>query len=346
MSVAIGSTSASLLDEFGARRIRWLWVDSAERYESRAGSLARYTWCLEAARHGGHHEQPVRQRYSKSLQTPDEVEQYEFVSQALVELGDLTVARLVFRPGWRWSSFMPSVVGGDWCQARHVGVVLGGRFGFTFEDGTTVEVETDDVFDIPAGHDGYTLGDEDCILLEWLGVRATSGFPLGVGNRVLATLLFTDLVGSTERATRLGDIAWHDLLSRHYESVRRELERFHGREVETTGDGVLARFEGPAAALQCATAIVRDATELDLQVRAGVHVGEVQLVGAGVRGVAVHEAARVMSAAGPDEILVSETVRVLAGASGLTFEDRGLHSLKGLDGERRLFAFVAAGPEA
>ena len=283
----------------------------------------------------------MRQRYVKSLQTPDEVEEFEYASQALVELGDLTVARIVFHPGWRWSSFMPAVVGGELCQARHVGVVLSGRFGFTFEDGTTVEVQADDVFDIPAGHDGYTLGEEDCILLEWVGVRATSGFPLGLGNRVLATLLFTDLVGSTERVTRLGDVAWQDLLSQHYESVRRELERFRGREIETTGDGVLARFEGPAAAIQCAAAIVRDAAELDLQVRAGVHIGEVQLVGAGVRGVAVHEAARVMAAAGPNEILVSETVRALAGAAGLMFEDRGLHSLKGLDGERRLFAYAA-----
>jgi class 3 adenylate cyclase len=162
---------------------------------------------------------------------------------------------------------------------------------------------------------------------------------------VLATLLFTDLLGSTERATRLGDVAWHDLLSRHYESVRRELERFRGREIETTGDGVLARFEGPAAALQCAAAIVRDAMDLDLEVRAGVHVGEVQLVGAGVRGVAVHEAARVMATAEPNEILVSETVRVLAEAAGLMFEDRGLHSLKGLDGKRRLFAYAAARPD-
>ncbi len=283
----------------------------------------------------------MRPRHVKSLQTPDEIEEFEYASQALVELGDLTVARIVFHPGWRWSSFMPAVVGGELCQARHVGVVLSGRFGFTFEDGTTVEVQADDVFDIPAGHDGYTLGEEDCILLEWVGVRATSGFPLGMGNRVLATLLFTDLVGSTERVTRLGDVAWQDLLSQHYESVRRELERFRGREIETTGDGVLARFEGPAAAIQCAAAIVRDAAELDLQVRAGVHIGEVQLVGAGVRGVAVHETARVMAAAGPNEILVSETVRVLTSAAGLMFEDRGLHSLKGLDGERRLFAYAA-----
>jgi class 3 adenylate cyclase len=283
----------------------------------------------------------VGRPYSKSLRAPDEAQRVEFGDQALVELGDVTVARQRLYPGWRWSLHMRPLVGGEWCQARHVGLVLGGRFGFTFEDGTTLELEADDVFDVPAGHDGYTLGDEACTLLEWAGVRTTTGFSIGVGNRVLATLLFTDIVGSTEHATRLGDIAWHDLLSQHYESVRGGLERFGGREIETTGDGMLATFEGPAGAVRCAAGIVRSATSLGLQVRAGVHVGEVQLVGEGLRGVAVHEAARVMAAAAPNEILVSETVRALAD-SGLTFEDRGWHSLKGLEGERRLFASVTA----
>jgi class 3 adenylate cyclase len=285
----------------------------------------------------------VRKRYAKSFQTPDESQQYEFASLAVVELGDLTVMRAVMHPGWRWSSHMRPVVGGDLCPARHVGVVLGGRLGFTFEDGTTLELKVDDVFDVPPGHDAYTLGDEDCTLLQWVGVRAATGFTLGVGDRVLATLLFTDLVGSTEQATRLGDVGWNDLLSQHYESIRRELERFRGREIDTTGDGVLATFEGPAAALRCATAIVLGAASLGLAVRAGVHVGEVQVVGADVRGVAVHEAARVMAAAGPNEILASETVRALADPAA--FEDRGLHSLKGIDGKRRLFAYVAARPD-
>jgi class 3 adenylate cyclase len=285
----------------------------------------------------------VRQRYAKSFGTADESQEYEFASLVLVELGDLTVMRAVMRPGWRWSSHMRPVVGGDWCPARHVGVVLGGRIGFTFEDNTTLELKADDVFDVPPGHDAYTLGDEDCTLLQWVGVRAATGFTLGVGDRVLATLLFTDLVGSTEQATRLGDLSWNEVLSQHYESVRRELERFRGREIETTGDGVLATFDSPAAALQCATAIIRGAALLGLQVRAGVHVGEVQLVGADVRGVAVHEAARVMAAAGPNEILASETVRALTDPA--RFKDRGLHSLKGIDGKRRLFAYIAARPD-
>jgi class 3 adenylate cyclase len=283
----------------------------------------------------------MRRRYVKSLRAPDETQNLEFGSVAIVDLGDLTLGRTVTNPGWRWSSHMRPAVGGDWCQARHVGVVLAGRFGYTFEDGTTLELKADDVFDIPAGHDGYTLGNEDCVQLEWAGVRATTGFSGGLGNRLLATLLFTDLVDSTEQAARLGDVAWRDLLSQHYEAIRRELERVDGREVETTGDGVLATFKSAAAALECATAVVRDAAALDLRVRAGIHLGEVELVGPGVRGIAVHEAARVMSAAGPNEILTSEAVRNLTEQAGWTFEDRGLHTLKGLEGRRRLFAVVS-----
>jgi class 3 adenylate cyclase len=284
----------------------------------------------------------VCQRYVKTFQPPDETQQFELGSMAIVEIGDLTIGRTVAGAGWRWSSHMRPVVGGEWCQARHVGVILAGRFGYTFEDGTTLELKADDVFDIPAGHDGYTLGDEDCVQLEWVGVRATTGCSGGLGNRMLATLLFTDLVGSTEQAERLGDGAWRDMLSQHYEAICRELERFRGREIVTTGDGILATCESPAAALQCASVVVRTAAALDLRVRAGVHVGEVELVGAGVRGVAVHEAARVMSVAGANEILVSETVRALTASAGWTFEDRGLHVLKGLEGKRRLFALVAS----
>jgi class 3 adenylate cyclase len=287
----------------------------------------------------------VTQRHAKNFQSPDETQRFgEFGVQAVVELGDLTLGRNVTHPGWRWSSHMRPFVGGDWCRARHVGVVLAGRFGYAFEDGTTVELEPDDVFDIPPGHDGYTVGDADCVRVEWVGVRARSGFIGGLANRMLATLLFTDLVRSTERAARLGDVAWHDVLSQHYESIRRVLVRSGGHEVETTGDGVLATFNCPAAALQAANAIVRDASELDLEVRAGIHVGEVELVGAGIRGIAVHEAARVMSVAGPNEILASEPIRALTPSAGPTFEDRGLYDLKGLEGQRRLFALVRSGP--
>jgi class 3 adenylate cyclase len=153
------------------------------------------------------------------------------------------------------------------------------------------------------------------------------------------TLLFTDVVGSTQQAARLGDLAWHDLLSQHYEALRGQLEVFRGREIVATGDGMLAGFDNTAAALYCAHAVVSDARALGVPIRAGVNVGEVQLVGSNVRGMAVHEAARIMAAAGANEIFVSETVQVLASTAGLNFDDRGLHTLKGIDTPRRLYAY-------
>jgi len=208
-------------------------------------------------------------------------------------------------------------------------VVLSGRFGVLLQDGTVLELGPDDVYDIASEHDGYTIGDEPCVVIEWSGLRAFAGFRAGSHGRVLVTLLFTDLVSSTVMASQLGDVAWRELLSRHFEGARAELERFGGREVTTTGDGLLATFNGPAQALRCAAAIRRAAGREGLQVRVGVHVGEVELVGADVRGVAVHEAARIMATAGPGEILVSEITRTVSLASGLGFEDRGIHPLKG-----------------
>jgi class 3 adenylate cyclase len=155
---------------------------------------------------------------------------------------------------------------------------------------------------------------------------------------VLATLLFTDLVASTQTATRVGDQAWRDLLSRHYESNRAVLERHGGREIETTGDGMLATFSAPATAVRCAGELRSVAMNDGLHVRVGVHLGEVELIGGRVRGVAVHEAARIMAAAAPDEILVSELVRSFGAASGLSFEDRGAHELRGFQEPRLLFA--------
>jgi len=278
---------------------------------------------------------------SKSFSTPDDVVEFPKIRTRIVELGDLTVGELVSQPGWRWSKDVRPIVGGEWCQARHVGIIISGRLGIDFSDGTTAEFGAGDVFDIPPGHDGFTVGDEPCVQIEWQGIRAFAGFPTGIHSRVLVTLLLTDLVDSTARAAKLGDARWRHLLSEHFLVARAELERFGGREVKTTGDGLLARFDGPARALHCAAAIRRRSTASGLRIRAGVHVGEVELVGEDVRGVAVHEAARIMAAAGPDEILVSELTRALAGASGLRFEDRGTHVFKGLDGEWRLAAFVA-----
>ena len=139
-----------------------------------------------------------------NLDAPDEVIEFPKITASLVELGDLTVGMIVSEPGWRWSEHNRPKVGGEWCQARHVGVVISGRLGIDFSDGTTAEFGPNDVFDIPPGHDGYTVGDEPCVQIEWSGLRAWAGFPTGIHSRVLRTLLFTDLVDSTQIAGRVG----------------------------------------------------------------------------------------------------------------------------------------------
>jgi len=162
--------------------------------------------------------------------------------------------------------------------------------------------------------------------------------PTRVGERVLATVLFTDLVGSTERARALGDRAWAELLERHHRVVRSELERFTGEEIDTAGDGFLALFDGPARAIRCALAIRGGLAELGLEVRAGVHTGEVERPrGGGPRGISVHTGARIAAAGSAGDVLVSATTRDLVAGSGLAFEERGEVELKGI-GARRLYA--------
>jgi class 3 adenylate cyclase len=163
-------------------------------------------------------------------------------------------------------------------------------------------------------------------------------------DRVLATVLFTDIVGSTERAAALGDRRWLALLDEHHAIVRRELARFRGREVKTTGDGFLATFDGPARAVRCGRSIVEEIQRLGLAVRAGLHTGECEMAGDDVRGIAVHTAARVAGAAAAGEVLVSSTVKDLVAGAGITFVERGSRALKGVPGKWRLFAVNAAQP--
>ena len=178
-------------------------------------------------------------------------------------------------------------------------------------------------------------------------LRALEGFLDSVKRqeaefeRVLATVLFTDIVGSTERSAELGDRAWRDLLERHHTIVRALLERFRGIEVDNAGDGFLARFDGPARAVRCAEAIVEAVAPLGIEVRAGIHTGEVELVGNKIEGIAVHTGARVAAKAAPSEVLVSQTVKDLVAGSGLVFEDRGEHELKGVPDRWRLYRVVS-----
>lgn len=161
-------------------------------------------------------------------------------------------------------------------------------------------------------------------------------------DRILATVLFTDIVASTERMVQLGDDRWLDVLEQHHAMVRAELERYRGREVDTAGDGFLAVFDGPARAIRAARAIIGAVRALGLEVRAGVHTGEVELLPDGrLGGIAVHIGARVAAEAAPGEVLVSSSVRDLVAGSGLSFDDRGVHALRGVDEPRRLYALAA-----
>lgn len=172
------------------------------------------------------------------------------------------------------------------------------------------------------------------IIEEFLTGAPTTAEP----NRVLATVLFTDIVKSTERAAALGDRRWRELLESHRKVVRDQIESYGGREIETTGDGFLATFDGPARAVRCAAAVRDSARELGIEIRAGVHTGEIELLGKDVAGIAVHIAARVASLARPGEILTSSTVKDLVTGSGIRFAERGTHTLKGVPDQWHLFS--------
>jgi pimeloyl-ACP methyl ester carboxylesterase len=167
----------------------------------------------------------------------------------------------------------------------------------------------------------------------------SGGWDDSESERVLSTVLLTDIVGSTERAVDLGDHAWRDLLAQHHALIRRHLARFRGRELDTAGDGFFATFDGPARAIRCAHAIVESVRDLGLEVRAGLHTGECEVIDGKIVGIAVHTGARLASLAGAGEVLVSSTVKDLVAGSGIVFEDRGTHDLKGV-GEWHVYAFL------
>jgi class 3 adenylate cyclase len=188
------------------------------------------------------------------------------------------------------------------------------------------------------GDDHIPIVDTDQVLDEVEGFL-TGSRPATPSHRVLTTILCTDLVGSTERVHALGDAAWASLLDRHNDAVRSELRRYSGEELDTAGDGFLAAFDGPARAIRCALGIREALGPLGLDVRAGIHTGEVERrPGDKPRGIAVHLCARVAALAGAGDVLVSSTTHDLVAGSGLTFDDRGEHALKGIEGPRRLFA--------
>jgi len=195
--------------------------------------------------------------------------------------------------------------------------------------------------EVPGVDHFFFTGDADAYL-DQIEEFLTGERHAGESDRVLATVLFADIAGSTERATQLGDSRWHELLDSFYSIARRQLERFRGREIDTAGDGFFAAFDGPARAIRCAVAIGSGVRLLGLEVRAGVHTGECEVMGAKIGGIAVHIGARVAGQADPGEVLVSGTVKDLVAGSGISFRDRGAHVLKGVPGEWHLYTVAAA----
>jgi class 3 adenylate cyclase len=190
------------------------------------------------------------------------------------------------------------------------------------------------------GRDHFPMAGDSETLLDEIEEFLTGARAHAETDRVLATVLFTDIVGSTEQAVQSGDRIWHEMLDRHDRMIREELRRFRGREIKTTGDGVLATFDGPARGMRCAQAICAGARRLGIEVRAGLHTGEIEVRGDDVSGIAVHIAQRVSAIAAPNEVLVSGTVVDLVAGSGIEFDESGEHELKGLTGTWQLFAVL------
>ncbi len=280
----------------------------------------------------------------KSLAQPTEVRSFPLGRVEIFELDDHVIGRTVFEPGWHWAEHVQPIAGTASCQYHHLGVVLGGTLHVVMDDGLELEIGPGSAFEIPSGHDAWVIGDEPWVTIDYAGMRSFARVAPTAGDRTLASILFTDIVDSTALAERLGDAAWRELLAQHNDLAQQQIDRFLGRQVKTTGDGILALFDSAERAVRCGAAICSEARAQGLAIRTGVHTGEVERTAGDVRGVAVHLAARIMALAGPGEVLVSATTYDLVAGSGLRFTDLGPHELKGISGPRHVFALAEPPP--
>jgi class 3 adenylate cyclase len=273
----------------------------------------------------------------KNLRSPDDRIELGSLLERSVQVGEQTIGRASIQPGWRWSVDLQPTAGTASCTFHHLGLVLGGRLGVRMDDGTELEIGPDDVFDIPPGHDAWVVGDEP---FESVEIRGIFGFgrPESSGNASIATVLLTDIVDSTATLERVGATEWQRLLTAQFEQARRALDRHRGLEVATTGDGMLATFDSAARAIRASEEMHDAAATLDLQLRTGVHTGEIEHVPGNIRGLAVHLVSRLVAEAQPGETLVSSVAMGLVEAADIVFEDRGPHQLKGVTGARQLYA--------
>jgi class 3 adenylate cyclase len=278
----------------------------------------------------------------RDLGEPEAVVTYRLGATYQVRLAGTVVSRHVLKPGWSWEEHAQPEVGTPSCELYHRGVVLSGRMGVRTDEGEEVVIGPNQVFDLPPGHLTWVDGDEELVMVDWAG---GAGFDVQAGEsaRVMATILFTDMVGSTELAEKAGDAAWKRTVAMHDDVVRTVLVRFGGREVETAGDSFLVVFDSAERAIRCGLELVEALAAIQTPIRVGIHSGEVASTADHIRGVAVHAAARILAEAGAGEVLVSPTTHDLAeGATGLAFESKGRHRLKGLEREHDLFAVTSA----
>ena len=278
----------------------------------------------------------------RDLGEPEAVVTYPLGATYQVRLAGMVVSRHVLQPGWSWEAHAQPQVGTASCELYHRGVVLRGRMGIRTDEGEEVIIGPNQVFDLPPGHVTWVEGNEELVMVDWAG-GAGFGTPPGLDERVMATILFTDIVDSTAHARMAGDAAWKRTAAMHEDIVRTVVVRFGGREVETAGDSFLIVFDGAERAIRCGLGLVDALAAIRVPIRVGIHSGEVALSFENVRGVAVHAAARILGEAGTGEVLVSGTTRDLAeGAAGLAFESRGRYRLKGLEREHELFAAASS----
>ena len=257
----------------------------------------------------------------------------------LLRVGSLALGYATIQPGFRWSTHLREETDAPFCQIHHLQLLLSGRFAVEMDDGEYVEIGPNEIFDVPPGHDAWVVGDEPAVLLDFLGNIEQLGRPASK-DRIVTTLLMTDIVESTATASRVGDAVWKQTLGEHNRLVRARIERYLGEEVNTTGDGFLAMFASAVGAIRCAASI-RDATAgIGLPVRIGVHTGEVELLPGDIGGLAVHAAARVMAVGGASDIMVSSTTRGLVEDRDGRFQSRGAQHLKGLPTPLEVFALV------
>lgn len=280
--------------------------------------------------------------YTRNFDQPDEVVELEKVRSETITLGTITVAYDVHQPGWRWSEHVKPLVGTEWCESRHVGYILRGRLGVRLADGTEFMCRPGDLIDIPPGHDGWVVDDEPLESLGWVGGTTWLSPVQTLKERVLVTLVFTDIVDSTRIAARIGDRRWAELLSSHDQAMADTVDRYRGHIAKLTGDGMVAVFDGAARAIRGAIACRQAAEGLGLTIRAAVHTGEIEQAGDEIHGIVVNESARLMAAAGPGEVLVSDVTRTFARDGRLVFEDRGELELRGVEGPFRAHAVVSA----